>query len=212
MSPATTPWPSRTSRSPTIPPWTKPRRSRRAARCRHRAPASRSPSTRTSTTGRARSPRRAAFTVKANGVDVTVQSVHGGQRGRTVPPAIWATDAIKQGQTVTVDYAVPATGLRSLRTPPATRPWASPTLRSTTIPRGRNPAGSGERRGAGSKATLNLTFNEDLDIGPVHGSPGQRLHRQGRRRRGDGAIRAGLLRSGHLALILPPPRSVRARS
>ena len=58
MSPATTPWPSRTSRSPTIPPWTKPRRSRRAARCRHRAPASRSPSTRTSTTGRTNCPRR----------------------------------------------------------------------------------------------------------------------------------------------------------
>ena len=38
---------------------------------------------------------------------------------------------------------------------------------------------------------LTLTFNEDLDIAADKSPPGQRLHRQGRRRRGGGAIRVG---------------------
>ena len=110
MSPATKPWPSRTSRSPTIPPWTKPRRSRRAARCRHRAPASRSPSTRTSTTGRASSPRRMPSPSRPTASTVAVQSVGEGTGADNFILVLSST--IKQGQTVTVDYAVPTTGLR----------------------------------------------------------------------------------------------------
>ena len=38
-------------------------------------------------------------------------------------------------------------------------------------------------------SSLALTFNENLDIGPVRVPPASCVHRQGRRRRGAGAIR-----------------------
>ena len=51
-----------------------------------------------------------AFTVKADGVPVAVQSVGEGTGADNFILVLSST--IKQGQTVTVDYAVPATGLR----------------------------------------------------------------------------------------------------
>ena len=69
-----------------------------------RAPSSRSPSTRTSTSRPDRVPPPGAFTVKADGVTVTVQSVVGSSLDTL---ALILSSTIKQGRTVTVDYTVP---------------------------------------------------------------------------------------------------------
>ena len=88
-----------------------------------------------------------AFTVKADGVEVAVQGVLASRFDQfhlNLPAA-----AIKTGQTVTVSYAVPTTGNGHR----GHRRQTSPGLRRRTghqqLHSGRDPAGSGERRGAG---------------------------------------------------------------
>ena len=133
-------------------------------------------------------PPASAFTVKADGVEVTVQSVLASSLDRL---ALTLSSTIKQGQTVTVSYKVPETnpiqdtdGNRAVAftdfavTNESTVDGTPPVPASALVPV------SGDR--------LTLNFNEDLDIGPGKLPPAERLHRQGRRRRGDGAVRVGL--------------------
>ena len=181
MSPATRPWPSRTSRSPTIPPWTKPRRSRRAARCRHRAPASRSPSTRTSTTGRTSSPRRMPSPSRPT-ASMWRCSPWARAPGRTI--SSWccrprSSRARRSRWTTRCPRPIPS------GTPPATTPMGFTDFavdnNSTVILDETPPVpASGEVPSDGRQA------HPHLQRGPRHragqGPPGQRLHRQGGRR------------------------------
>ena len=108
-------------------------------------------------------PPASAFTVKADGVEVTVQSV-----ARTLPDtlALRLSATIKQGQTVTVSYTVPESGTVIEDT------VGNDALAFTDFEVTNNstvdetpPIPASAAVGA-SGASLNLTFNEDLDIGP----------------------------------------------
>ena len=96
-------------------------------------------------------PPASAFIVKANGADVPVQSVTAGGGADSFVLDLGA-DAIKQGQTVTVDYAVPTTN-------PIQDTDGNDAVGFTDFAvdqqfhRGRNPAGPGERCGAGKGLT-----------------------------------------------------------
>ena len=108
-----------------------------------------------------RVPPASAFTVKADGVEVTVQSV---VRSILDTFALGLSSTIKQGQTVTVSYAVPDTGTVIADvagneavgftdfevTNNSTADGTPPVLASAEV------GASGDR--------LTLTFNEDLDL------------------------------------------------
>ena len=135
-------------------------------------------------------PPASAFTVKADGDTVTVQSVALG----TDPDRLvfhLPTDAIKQGRTVTVDYKVPATNpIRDAAGNEAAAFTDFAVDNNSTVEGNPPVPASAEVLAAGDRLSAHL------QRGPRHRagqeSPGQRLHRQGRRRRGGGAIRGGL--------------------
>ena len=107
-------------------------------------------------------PPAGAFTVKAGGAPVAVQSVGEGSGADSFILVLSST--IKQGQTVTVDYEVPGTGLRIADTAgneAVTFEDFEVTNNSTVEGTPPVPA-SGEVLASGD--ILTLTFNEDLDI------------------------------------------------
>ena len=124
--------------------------------------------------------------------------------------ALSLSSTIKQGQTVTVSYEVPDTGTVIADTAgnEAVAFTDFEVTNNSTVDGTPPVPASAEVPATGD--ALTLTFNEDLDIGPGKGSPGQRLHRQGRRRRGDGAVRGGLLLWTRWPWVCRP-RSSRAR-
>ena len=110
-------------------------------------------------------PPASAFTVKADGDTVTVQSVAPGLAADRLVFDL-GTGAIKQGRTVTVDYAVPATNpIRDAAGNEAAAFTDFAVDNNSTvegippIPASAAVQGSGDR--------LSLTFNEDLDIAAV---------------------------------------------
>ena len=113
-------------------------------------------------------PPASAFIVKADGVEVTVQSVVGTSLD-TLALSLSAT--IKQGQTVTVSYAVPESGTvieDTVGNDALAFTDFEVTNNSTVdgtppIPESATVTTSGD--------TLRLTFNEDLDIGPLSVPP-----------------------------------------
>ena len=131
-------------------------------------------------------PPASAFTVKADGVEVPVQSVLATLLD-TLALSLSAT--IKQGQTVTVDYKVPTTGtvIEDTAGNDALAFTDFAVTNNSTVDGTPPIPASAQVQGPGE--TLNLTFNEDLDIAAV--PPAKRLHGQGRRRRGGGAVRVG---------------------
>ena len=113
-------------------------------------------------------PPASAFIVKADGVEVTVQSVVGTSLD-TLALSLSAT--IKQGQTVTVSYAVPESGTvieDTVGNDALAFTDFEVTNNSTVdgtppIPESGTVTTSGD--------VLRLTFNEDLDIGPLSVPP-----------------------------------------
>jgi len=105
-----------------------------------------------------------AFTVKADGVMVAVQSVAGIALNRLALDL--PTGAIGQQQIVTVSYAVPGTNpLRDAAENKATAFTDFPVTNNSTVANTTPPVpASGEVQSAGN--VIALTFNEDLDIGP----------------------------------------------
>ena len=130
-------------------------------------------------------PPATAFTVTANGVDVPVQSVTAGSGADSFVLDLGA-DAIKQGQTVTVDYAVPTTGLRIADTAgnEAVGFTDFEVDNNSTVDGTPPVPASAEGAANGKRALTHLQRGPRHR--PAHGSPGQRLHRQGRRGRGGG--------------------------
>ena len=87
---------------------------------------------------------------------------------------------------MTVSYAVPTTGtvIEDTAGNDAVAFEDFPVTNNSTVANTTPPVpASAAVLAAGDRLTL--TFNEDLDIGPVRGPAAQRLHRQGRRRPGD---------------------------
>ena len=110
-------------------------------------------------------PPASAFTVKADGVEVTVQSVAEGTGPDNFILVLSST--IKQGQTVTVDYKVPATNpIRDTAGNDAMGFTDFAVDNNSTVILDETPPvpASGEVPSDGDRLTL--TFNEDLDIGP----------------------------------------------
>ena len=103
-----------------------------------------------------------AFIVKADGTEVTVQSVGEG----TGPDSFilrLPTGAIKPGQTVTVDYAVPTTNpIRDVIGNPAAEFTDFEVTNNSTVEGIPPVPASAEVAQTG--ASLNVTFNEDLDF------------------------------------------------
>ncbi len=114
-------------------------------------------------------PLASAFTVKADGVAVAVQSVVAqalDQLALTLPTA-----AIKQGQTVTVSYAVPESGTVIEDTAGNDAlAFTDFEVDNNSIADGIPPIPESAEVGAHG-SSLALTFNENLDIGPVRVPP-----------------------------------------
>ena len=114
--------------------------------------------------------------------------------------ALSLSSTIGARQIVTVSYAVPTTGtvIEDLAGNKAKAFDDFPVTNNSTVANTTPPVpASGTVPASG--ASLTLTFNEDLDIAAdTPPPPGQRLHRQGRRRRGDGGVRGARHRSGPL--------------
>ena len=114
-------------------------------------------------------PPASAFTVKADGDTVTVESVALG----TDPDQLvfhLPTDAIKQGRTVTVDYTVPATNpIRDAAGNEAAAFTGFAVDNNSTVEGNPPVPASAEVLAAGDN--LSLTFNEDLDIAPGMSPP-----------------------------------------
>ena len=109
-----------------------------------------------------RLPPASAFTVKADDVDVPVQSVGGSEHILILG---LPTGAIKQGRTVTVDYRKPTTNpLRDVAGNEAEGFTGFAVDNNSTVDGIPPVPASAEVPEAGS--SLTLTFNEDLDIGP----------------------------------------------
>ncbi len=110
-----------------------------------------------------RVPPASAFTVKADGVEVTVQSVLGSSSDRL---SLFLSSTIKQGQTVTVSYAVPESGpvIEDTAGNEAVAFMDFAVTNNSTVDGTPPIPASAATNGAGSQ--LELTFNEDLDIGP----------------------------------------------
>ena len=110
-------------------------------------------------------PPASAFMVKADGVDVAVQSVGEG----TGPDSfiLNLSSTIKQGQTVTVDYAVPTTGtvIEDTAGNDALAFDDFAVTNNSTLEGTPPEPASAEVTSTG--LTLTLTFNEDLDIAAV---------------------------------------------
>ena len=105
-------------------------------------------------------PPASAFTVTADGVAVTVQAVAASLSDTL---ALSLSSTIKQGQTVTVDYKVPATNpIRDTAGNEAVAFEDSPVDNNSTV-EGTPPVPASAEVPA-SGASLTLTFNEDLDI------------------------------------------------
>ena len=148
-------------------------------------------------------PPASAFTVKADGVPVAVQSV--------VLLPFWTrfllslSSTIGARQIVTVSYAVPTTGTVIADTDgnDAVDFTDFPVTNNSTVANTTPPVPLSAEVGRTGN-TLTLTFNEDLDIAADSLPPPERLHRQGRRRRrrrrrrGDGGVRGARHRSGPL--------------
>ena len=112
-------------------------------------------------------PPETAFTVKANGDVVTVQSVAvGGDTDEltlTLPAG-----GIKEDQTVTVSYGVPATNpLQDVDDNTTVAFTDSPVVNGSTVTVDLTPPELTSAVVLGTGDTLTLTFNEDLDIGPT---------------------------------------------
>ena len=109
-------------------------------------------------------PPASAFTVKADGVEVPVQSVLATLLD-TLALSLSAT--IKQGQTVTVDYKVPTTGtvIEDTAGNDALAFTDFAVTNNSTVDGTPPIPASAQVQGPGE--TLNLTFNEDLDIAAV---------------------------------------------
>ena len=108
-----------------------------------------------------RVPPASAFTVKADGVEVTVQSVVGTSLDTL---SLTLSSTIKQGQTVTVSYEVPDTGTVIADT--AGNPAVGFTdfeVTNNSTADGTPPVLASAEVGA-SGDRLTLTFNEDLDL------------------------------------------------
>ena len=114
-------------------------------------------------------PPASAFTVKADGVAVAVQSVVAqalDQLALTLPTA-----AIKQGQTVTVSYEVPDTGTVIEDTSGNDAlAFTDFEVDNNSTADGTPPIPASAEVGAHG-GSLALTFNENLDIGPVRVPP-----------------------------------------
>ena len=113
-------------------------------------------------------PPASAFTVTADGDEVTVQSVGEG----TGPDnfILNLSSTIKQGQTVTVDYAVPTTNPIEDTAGNDALAFNDFEVTNNSTLEGTPPVpASAEVQIPGDKLTL--TFNEDLDIGPVRVPP-----------------------------------------
>ena len=117
----------------------------------------------------AAAPPAGAFTVKADGVAVAVQSVVAqalDQLALTLPTA-----AIKQGQTVTVSYAVPESGTVIEDTSGNDAlAFTDFEVDNNSTADGTPPIPASAEVGAHG-GSLALTFNENLDIGPVRVPP-----------------------------------------
>ena len=117
----------------------------------------------------AAAPPAGAFTVKADGVAVAVQSVVAqalDQLALTLPTA-----AIKQGQTVTVSYAVPESGTVIEDTSGNDAlAFTDFEVDNNSTADGTPPIPASAEVGAHG-SSLALTFNENLDIGPVRVPP-----------------------------------------
>ena len=145
-------------------------------------------------TGPDKAPAASAFTVKADGAVVAVQTVSFTTSVVSVDSFSLGLpdDAIKQGQTVTVSYAVPATGAR-IRDVAGNEAEGFTDFEvdnnSTVILDGTPPVPAS----AAVPAKGATCSHAHLQRGPRYragqGPRGQRLHRQGRRRRGGGANR-----------------------
>ena len=108
-------------------------------------------------------PPAGAFTVKADGAPVTVQSVGEGTGADNFILVLSST--IKQGQTVTVDYEVLATNPIQDTAGNDAMGFTDFAVDNNSTVEGTPPVpASAEVPASGD--TLNLTFNEDLDIGP----------------------------------------------
>ena len=114
-------------------------------------------------------PPASAFTVKADGVAVAVQSVVAqalDQLALTLPTA-----AIKQGQTVTVSYEVPDTGTVIVDVAGnEAKAFDDFEVDNNSTADGTPPIPESAEVGAHG-SSLALTFNENLDIGPVRVPP-----------------------------------------
>ena len=107
-------------------------------------------------------PPASAFTVKADGVEVTVQSVAASLSDTL---ALSLSSTIKQGRTVTVDYRVPTTNpIRDVAGNEAAAFTDFAVDNNSTVEGTPPEPASGAVLGAGDRLTL--TFTEDLDIGP----------------------------------------------
>ena len=106
-----------------------------------------------------------AFTVKADGVDVAVQSVEEGAGMDRLILNLLA-EAIKAGQTVTVSYTVPTGGSTVIEDADGYRTLSftgQEVVNNSTVDGTSPELASAEVTGPG--AVLTLTFNEDLDNG-----------------------------------------------
>ena len=104
-----------------------------------------------------------AFTVKADGDEVTVQSVGEGSGADNFILVLSST--IKQGQTVTVDYAVLATNPIQDTAGNDAMGFTDFAVDNNSTVEGTPPVPASAEVPA-SGASLTLTFNEDLDNGP----------------------------------------------
>ena len=103
-----------------------------------------------------------AFTVKADGVEVAVQSIVAAQLDQLLLDL--PTGAIGQGQVVTVSYAVPATGPIQDADGNKTVAFTDfPVTNGSTVDKTPPVLAGASVPATGS--SLTLTFNEDLDIG-----------------------------------------------
>ncbi len=109
-------------------------------------------------------PPASAFTVKANGADVPVQSVTAGSGADSFILNLSST--IKQGQTVTVDYAVPTTNPIEDTAGNDALAFDDFAVTNNSTLEG-TPPEPASAEVTSTALTLTLTFNEDLDIAAV---------------------------------------------
>ena len=111
-------------------------------------------------------PPASAFTVEADGAEVTVRGASKSGINEAAVLVALHDKAIKQGQTVTVSYTVPATGAVQDTDDNAAKAFTDePVTNNSTVDVTPPVPESAVVRGTGG--TLAVTFNEDLDIAAV---------------------------------------------